>query len=375
MLLLNGSGVGRAYDDDLCLTNWDYSPNLRVVIDAHHPDYNYETDEDVRTARHKYRGQNVIWHEVADTREGWAKAVEVWETLTFEKVHFDKTLVLDFSKVRAKGEPIKGMQNRPSSGPKPLMEALQMCATIKGSGMAPWLQALYIDHYLAFTSCRRFGRNAAAFRWTVTMAPFIDLTGRVFGEWTVLRRHQENYRNNSRWLCRCSCGTVRVLTGTNLRNGKSTSCGHSRLTAGGLSHSYQSEYDTWRQMIIRCTDPSCRQYKDYGARGIRVSPGWNDFQTFLDDMGPRPPGCQLDRVDNDGDYRPGNCRWVPPIVNVHNSTRVRILKYDGLSLPVAEWARRLGVDASVLYSRLRYGWSVERTLSEPVRVPARRRED
>lgn len=149
MLLLNGSGVGRSYDDDLCLVNWDYAPNLRCVISSAHPDFDWDRDEDVRDAKHKYLGSNVIWHEVADSREGWAKAIEVWETLAFEKVNRDKTLVLDFSQVRPRGAPIAGMQGRPSSGPKPLMGALQKCATVRGSGLAPWLQALYVDHYLA----------------------------------------------------------------------------------------------------------------------------------------------------------------------------------------------------------------------------------
>lgn len=149
MLLLNGSGVGRSYDDDLTLVNWDYAPHLRCVISSDHADFVWGQDEDVREARHKYRGSRVIWHEVEDSREGWAKAVEVWKTLAFEKINSDKTLVLDFSKVRPKGAPIGGMQGRPSSGPKPLMAALAKCETIRGSGMDPWLQSLYIDHYLA----------------------------------------------------------------------------------------------------------------------------------------------------------------------------------------------------------------------------------
>jgi hypothetical protein len=149
MLLLNGSGVGRCYDEDIILVNWDYAPHLRCVISSHHPDFEWGRDEDARDARHKYRGKNVIWHEVEDSREGWAKAVEVWETLAFEKINRDKTLILDFSKVRPRGAPFGGMQGRPSSGPKPLMTALLQCETIRGSGMDPWLQALYVDHYLA----------------------------------------------------------------------------------------------------------------------------------------------------------------------------------------------------------------------------------
>jgi adenosylcobalamin-dependent ribonucleoside-triphosphate reductase len=148
-LLLNGSGVGRCYNDELMLTNWNYAPNLRVVLDTTHADFDWSQDESLRDAQHKYAGDKVVWHEVADTREGWAKAVELWEVMAYQKVYVAHTLVLDFSKVRPKGSPIKGMQDRPSSGPKPLMNALMKCASIKGAGMTPWRQAMYVDHYLA----------------------------------------------------------------------------------------------------------------------------------------------------------------------------------------------------------------------------------
>jgi glutaredoxin len=167
MLLLNGSGVGRCYDDDFMVVDWNNAPNLRLVISQSHPDFAWGADEDVRDARHKYRGETVHWHEVADSREGWAKAVEVWETMAAQKIYRDHTLVLDFSKVRAKGQPIMGMQGRPASGPKPLMDALRNCASIKGSGMRPWMQALYIDHYLAecvlVGGARRAARMATKF--------------------------------------------------------------------------------------------------------------------------------------------------------------------------------------------------------------------
>lgn len=149
-LLLNGSGVGRAYDDDMMLANWDNSPALRVVLDSNHPDFDYSAHESARDARHKYgSGKDVMWFEVPDSREGWAKALELWENATFEKIHRDKLLILDFTNVRPKGAPIKGMQNKPSSGPVPLMNAFMKAASLKGSGLAPWKQAMYIDHYFA----------------------------------------------------------------------------------------------------------------------------------------------------------------------------------------------------------------------------------
>jgi adenosylcobalamin-dependent ribonucleoside-triphosphate reductase len=149
-LLLNGSGVGRAYDNDLMMVDWDNAPNLRCVLSDTHPDFDWSRHESVRDARHKYgTGKNVMWHEVADSREGWAKALELWENAAFEKIHGDKLLVLDFSQVRPKGSPIGGMQNRPASGPRELMDAFEKSAKLKGAGLAPWKQAIYVDHYFA----------------------------------------------------------------------------------------------------------------------------------------------------------------------------------------------------------------------------------
>lgn len=152
-LLMNGSGVGRPYDDDMCVVNWDNMPNVRCVIDESHPDFVWGFDESTKDARHKYGDMdaedNVHWYEVPDSREGWAQAIEVMEVMAFEKKYKDDILILDFSKVRPKGAPIKGMQNRPSSGPKPLMNAIEKVTTLKGAGMSAWKQAIYVDHYLA----------------------------------------------------------------------------------------------------------------------------------------------------------------------------------------------------------------------------------
>lgn len=162
-LLLNGSGVGRCYDDDLILTDWDNAPNLRVVLSNTHPDFDWSAHEDVRDAEHKYGkdSKSVMWFRVPDTREGWAQALEVWENAAFEKIHKDKMLILDFTQVRGKGLPIGGMQDRPASGPVPLMNAFMKAASLKGSGIEPWKQAIYIDHY--FSECVLVGgaRRAA----------------------------------------------------------------------------------------------------------------------------------------------------------------------------------------------------------------------
>jgi len=163
LLLLSGSGVGRAYDDDIVLVNWDNAPTLRCVLSDTHPDFDWSAHESVRDALHKYgpESKNVMWFKVPDSREGWATALEIWEVGAFEKIHKDKVLILDFSDVRCKGTPIKGVQNRPASGPVPLMNAFQKAASIKGSSLDPWKQSMYIDHY--FSECVLVGgaRRAA----------------------------------------------------------------------------------------------------------------------------------------------------------------------------------------------------------------------
>lgn len=149
-LLLNGSGVGRCYDDDMMMVNWDNMPTVRVVLDSGHPDFDYQAHMSVRDAKHLYgQGTGVHWFKVPDSREGWAQGVEMLEVMTFQKEYRDDLLILDFTDVRAMNEPIMGMQGRPSSGPVPLMNAIEKIGKIKGAGLAPWLQTLYIDHYLA----------------------------------------------------------------------------------------------------------------------------------------------------------------------------------------------------------------------------------
>lgn len=179
-LLLNGSGVGRSYDDDLMLVNWDHSPTVRCVLDSGHPDYDYVRDESLRDAQHKYgNGSNVHWFRVPDSREGWAQAVELYETMTFQKAFRDHLLILDFSDVRGKGQPIGGMQGRPSSGPIPLMQALHKIGTLKGAGLAPWMQAMYVDHYLAepvlVGGARRAARMAVKYWKDRTVIDFIHV--------------------------------------------------------------------------------------------------------------------------------------------------------------------------------------------------------
>lgn len=149
-LLLNGSGVGRAYDNAMMMVDYSKMPIIVPVLEMMHPD-SLSGEIKVMTprdAKHLYRGSDTETFVVPDSREGWAKAIEVIDTLTFQG-KTDTVLLLDFSKVRCKGSPIQGMQNRPASGPGPVMDAISNLSRLRGCNMALWRQAMYADHYLA----------------------------------------------------------------------------------------------------------------------------------------------------------------------------------------------------------------------------------
>jgi len=148
-LLLNGSGVGRCYDDDMILVDMRCLPIVVPVIDMHHKDV--QSGEinvlDEKNARHLYAGRKIHTFKVPDSREGWAKALEEMEVMAFQRTHREDVLLLDFSDVRPRNSPIKGMQGRPASGPGPLMAAIVNIARLRDAGMEPWRAAMYADHY------------------------------------------------------------------------------------------------------------------------------------------------------------------------------------------------------------------------------------
>jgi hypothetical protein len=118
-------------------------------------------------------------------------------------------------------------------------------------------------------------------------------------------------------------------------------------------------------MIKRCTNPNFKRYQDYGGRGIKVCDRWMDFANFYADMGDAPPGMSIDRIDNDGDYTPENCRWATTKQQCNNKRNNRILTLNGVSLTATQWCERIGLSQQTLASRLRAGWPVERALTEP----------
>lgn len=194
------------------------------------------------------------------------------------------------------------------------------------------------------------------------MPKAIDLTGEKFGRWTVLQF--AGWDESKQWLCRCECGTERVVTGRNLRSGASYSCGCWNLEQirqpkkHGMAKT--SEFRIWCMLLGRCyreTDPA---YANYGGRGIRVCKRWRDsFKAFYADMGPRPKGLTIERIDNDGDYKPSNCRWATNREQQRNKRTNRYIEAFGKRQILQDWARELKTSASLLHYHLKQGRTLE----------------
>lgn len=135
-------------------------------------------------------------------------------------------------------------------------------------------------------------------------------------------------------------------------------------THGESPHNVRTkEYNAWRQLRQRCRSPQHKSFESYGGRGIKVCPRWDSFSAFLEDMGRCPPDHTIDRINNDGDYDPGNCRWAPPIVQQRNKRTSVYLEHGGERLHLKEWAARTGLTYGTLYQRMRKGWSSSEILA------------
>lgn len=192
------------------------------------------------------------------------------------------------------------------------------------------------------------------------------ILGKRFGRLTV------NGRSDGAWDCQCDCGATKRTQTSHLKSGLVQSCGclHlERVRAANLTHGMSDTpiYRIWRTMICRCTLPSSPYFKDYGGRGIKVCDRWRAFENFFADMGHRPDGMSLERLNNDLGYDPSNVKWATAHDQNRNMRSNLFVEFRGKRMILADAVRESGLHrATVMYRIRELGWDAELALSTPV---------
>ena len=201
------------------------------------------------------------------------------------------------------------------------------------------------------------------------MGRFRDLTGERFGRLLVQRKDGYNKHHQLYWLCECDCGNYKLVLGSLLRNGMTQSCGclHKEVTSQVSSTHGMTRspiYSLWHSMMDRCHLPTSHAFSRYGGRGISVCERWHSFENFYADMGNKPEGMSLERIDNDGDYCPDNVRWASAKVQANNRKSNVVLEYQGRKQTMQQWCDELGLKIQTVWARInKYGYSVEKALT------------
>lgn len=203
------------------------------------------------------------------------------------------------------------------------------------------------------------------------MGKHIDLTGKKFARLNVTGNFILTKQGRRKWECRCDCGKTTWVVTNNLLSGKTKSCGcwneevkSKTHTKHGMSHS--RIYRIWSNMKARCETKTNKAYGLYGGRGISVCAEWEEFIPFRDWAlsNGYQDNLTLDRMDNDGNYEPGNCRWATPKEQGNNTRCCHYITYNGETKTVRGWEEALGYSRGIIHSRLKSGWSVERAIEE-----------
>ena len=191
-----------------------------------------------------------------------------------------------------------------------------------------------------------------------------DIEGKKFGRILVISL--SHISKHAYWNCKCDCGKECIISGFRLRNGHTKSCGCILSCRNGLSKS--GSYRSWKAMIERCNNKNVPHYARYGAKGIKVCDRWyKSFENFYADMGERPEGKTLDRIDGNGNYELSNCRWITPKEQAKNKKSGCFISAFGQTLRLSEWAEKTGIGWSTIRCRIiRLNWEPEKALSKKV---------
>lgn len=201
------------------------------------------------------------------------------------------------------------------------------------------------------------------------MGAFVDRTGHTFGRLTAVERVENAPCNQASWRCECKCGKIVIVRGCNLNSGIVKSCGCSRIIHGCATRGGRTpEFDAWCRIQERCYNKNNDGYALYGGRGISVCERWrSSFEPFLDDMGKRPSSKHsIDRINNDGNYEPGNCRWATKVEQSNNRRTTVWIEAAGKVRTQTQWSRWLGGSPGLVSGRLSWGWTEEQATQTPV---------
>ena len=206
------------------------------------------------------------------------------------------------------------------------------------------------------------------------MANLVDLTGQRFGRLLAIERRGSDAWRSAMWLCKCDCDKECLVSSHNLRTGHTQSCGclQSEMTSkANTTHGHRNTrlYGIWNAMKGRCHRENTQAFPSYGGRGIAVCDEWKtDFSAFYewamangyrDDL-------TIDRIDNDKEYSPNNCRWVATEIQANNKRSNVVIEYKGEQHTLAEWSKILGIKYATLRKRLEKGWSIEGAFHTPL---------
>lgn len=215
-----------------------------------------------------------------------------------------------------------------------------------------------------------YDKSTIVFEPHPTRKTFCDLTGQRFARLTVLGYAGTTPSRTSLWYAECQCGTVVRVQPNAMKIGRIKSCGclnkelqRTRMTKHGAFQT--PTYKAWQAMRKRVST-ACAYRKNYADRGIIVCDRWNSFSNFLADMGEKPEGLTLDRIDNNGNYEPSNCRWATMTEQLNNKRDNHRITYRGRTQTLSMWARELHKGFDLLNQRLIHGWSIEKAFTSPL---------
>lgn len=211
------------------------------------------------------------------------------------------------------------------------------------------------------------------------MSKFIDLTGKKYGKLLVVERAENAKGGIAVWRCLCDCGKTSLVRGSNLKSGAVQSCGCLKhQPAHNRTHGLSKDplYMRWNQIKMRCLNPSCKSYGNYGGRGIKLCDEWKDsveaFAKWAIENG-YSEELTIERIDNNGDYCPENCKWIPKNEQPNNRRSCYSITYNGKTQNLTEWCKELGLNYKLIHNRMyKHGWEFERAISEPVHVEKRK---